>query len=122
MKLIKVCCKKVDAGIHDDVKIEKNVSYGKTYWGHRGVYQKELEELSENNSLGSWVRRYYRFYNDGDAPRGIPGVPIGVTTRDLQHNDILKTKVAQALEYWADKKIQEDWKKYSAKKNRQNNK
>ena len=49
-----------------------------TYWGHRGRFQDLEDELQAANGAGLWERRnplgnqYYRYYNDGDRPKGIP--------------------------------------------------
>lgn len=48
-----------------------------TYWNHRGRFQDLENELSAAIDAGVWERRnplgnqYYRYYNDGDMPRGI---------------------------------------------------
>lgn len=119
-ELIKIA-KDLLAATHDDVKIQNSRSYGKTYWGGEGLYQKELEELQDAGELGKWTRRYYRFYNDGDFPRNIPGIPSYVTREDLRHDRTgkISTNIARALEYWADDMIMRDWKKYQAKKKRE---
>ena len=49
----------------------------KTYWNHTGRHQDLEDELSAAIDAGVWERRnpfgrqYYRYYNDGDIPRGI---------------------------------------------------
>lgn len=104
--------KKLAAGIHDDIKIEKHISRGKSYWGRNGLHQDKYEELYENDALGSWTRAYYRFYNDGDIPK----VYLPRLGQPSKYDD--PTEIAQALEYWADEKILEDWKRYQAKRKR----
>lgn len=48
-----------------------------TYWNNRGRFQDLEDELSAAIDAGIWERRnpmarqYYRYYNDGDLPRGI---------------------------------------------------
>ena len=97
--------KKLVAGIHDDIKIEKHMAKGKSYWGDNGLYQDKYEELRETDALSSWPRTYYRFYNDGDIPK----VTLPKLGRPSNYDD--RTKIAQALEYWADEKILNDWKR-----------
>lgn len=49
-----------------------------TYWNGNGKYQEMLDEMEEArwNEIGyttkskSIARRYYRYFNDGDIPRG----------------------------------------------------
>lgn len=49
----------------------------RTYWNHKGRFQDLEDELSAAIDAGIWERRnpvgyqYYRYYNDGDIPRGI---------------------------------------------------
>lgn len=51
-----------------------------TYWNHRGRFQDLEDELDAAIDAGVWerrnpmVRRYYRYYNDGDIPV-MPGYP-----------------------------------------------
>lgn len=104
--------KKLVAGIHDDIKIEKHMAKGESYWGGNGLYQDKYEELYENDALSSWPRTYYRFYNDGDTPK----VYLPKLGRPSKYDD--PSEIAQALEYWADEKILNDWKRYQAKKKR----
>jgi hypothetical protein len=74
-----------------------------TYWNGCGKYQKELDELTAAGITVRGARTYYRFYNDGDAPRGIKGFPM--FGREV------------FLERWIDGKIMEAWKKYKGVKN-----
>lgn len=49
----------------------------RTYWNRQGRFQDLEDELSAAIDAGIWERRnpvgyqYYRYYNDGDVPRGI---------------------------------------------------
>lgn len=49
----------------------------RTYWNHQGRFQDLEDELSAAIDAGIWERKnpvgyqYYRYYNDGDIPRGI---------------------------------------------------
>lgn len=104
--------KKLVAGIHDDIKIEKHIAKGKSYYVRKGLYQDKYEELYENDALSSWPRTYYRFYNDGDIPK----VTLPKLGQPSKYDD--PSEIARALEYWADEKILNDWKRYQAKKKR----
>lgn len=91
--------------MHEDIKIENSVVFGNTYWVNRGLHQDKLNILTANNALGNWSRRYYRFYNDGDIPRGITGIKSWKS----------ETCNAKELEFWADKMILKDWERYQRK-------
>lgn len=47
-----------------------------TYWNNEGQYQKEYDEMRKaghkfTKNSQAVCRRYYRYYNDGDIPRGM---------------------------------------------------
>ncbi len=47
-----------------------------TYWNGNGRYQKQLDEMEAaewnyTKANKATARRYYRYYNDGDIPKGM---------------------------------------------------
>lgn len=49
-----------------------------TYWNGNGLYQKKLNEMEAagwnekyTKKSQATARRYYRYFNDGDIPRGM---------------------------------------------------
>ena len=60
-------------------KKERGISMKEnTYWNRNGTYQKELREMIDAELNKHYTKkskatayRYYRFYNDGDIPRGM---------------------------------------------------
>lgn len=47
-----------------------------TYWNGNGRYQKQLDEMEAaewnyTKANKAIARRYYRYYNDGDIPKGM---------------------------------------------------
>lgn len=54
------------------------MKYSHTYWNGNGLYQKKLNEMEQagwnekyTKKSQATARRYYRYYNDGDIPRGM---------------------------------------------------
>lgn len=64
-----------------------------TYWNHRGRFQDLEDELDAAIDAGIWERKnpmahtYYRYYNDGDIPRGIV-YPAYQRYRNSNYNDV----------------------------------
>lgn len=64
----------------------------RTYWNHQGRFQDLEDELSAAVDAGIWERKnpmartYYRYYNDGDVPRGIsdPDLNYGYGYNDMR--------------------------------------
>lgn len=79
-----------------------------TYWNSLGKYQKEYEEMRNGNhqftkaSLAV-TKRYYRYYNDGDIPRGMYWYS--------------KLKIQYILERQANEVIKKEYERYLKKGN-----
>lgn len=78
----------------------------KSYWNHNGRYQDKLDELIAAGVQVPGGRTYYRYYNDGDKPRGIKNFPGIFASADI---------CDAFLEDWMDKKILQAYLKFKKK-------
>lgn len=90
------------------------------YWHGKGRLQKELSELQE--AKFAWTkaeketqRRYYRYYNDGDCPRGATYAPQAKVVAYLEEQATIAIakaytrmkngEVSAVVKYYAQKKL-----------------
>ena len=81
------------------------------------LYDKNILNKTDKNKKDVIFNRYYRYYNDGDVPRGkkYPPVPTGIP---LNRNSKAAKKIEQILEEEVTEFIKATLKKYSKKYNR----
>lgn len=80
-----------------------------TYWNGRGKYQNELREMIDAQWNNKYTKksketayRYYRFYNDGDVPKGM--------------STFSKAMISARLEKQADEMISGEYKRFCKNK------
>ena len=76
----------------------------RTYWQGNGLYQRKLNEMEEagwneryTKASQATARRYYRYYNDGDIPRGMQYNTVDRIERMLegQAHEMIKKEYAR---------------------------
>ena len=67
------------------------MTFTHTYWNNNGLYQKKLNEMEAagwnkryTKKSQATARRYYRYFNDGDIPRGMQWETVSTIERTLE--------------------------------------
>lgn len=76
-----------------------------SYWNNNGQFQRMVDELQAANVEIKGCKTYYRFYNDGDFPRGIRGIDMFSSQEEIEIR----------LEQWMDANVLEAYAKFLRK-------